>query len=161
LHFIRLRLAPILCLGIVLCLPLYEPVFNYWTKGEIDYNDTFMVLMLMMAVFNLYGLTYAFVLKGVNALSQMFVVLLAKSLLLLLGFVWAKQNIIAFAWVLLWVEFLSSLLFLPLLSFAFWRKKGLQLKAKDAWLGLIPYFLTALILSLYFLFAHSLDSLIF
>lgn len=161
LHFIRLRLAPILCLGIVLCLPLYEPVFNYWTKGEIDYNDTFMILMLMMAVFNLYGLTYAFALKGVNALSQMFVVLLVKSLLLLLGFVWAKQNIIAFAWVLLWVEFLSSLLFLPLLSFAFWRKKGLQLKAKDAWLGLIPYFLTALILSLYFLFAHSLDSLNF
>lgn len=161
LNFIRLRLAPILCLGIVLCLPCYEPVFNYWTKGQIIYDNTFMILMLVMAVFNLHGLSYAFVLKGVNALSQMLLVMLTKSLLLLLGFVWAKQNIIAFAWVLLWVEFLSSLLLLPLLSFAYWQKEGLPLKAKDAWLGLMPCFLTALILSLYFLCKHSLESLIF
>lgn len=159
LNFIRLRVAPILCLGIVLLLPMYEPVFNYWTKGEIVYNDTFMILMLIMAVFNLYGLSYSFVLKGVNALPQMFMVMLAKSLLLLIGFGWAKQNILAFAWVLLAIEFLSSLVFLPLISYSYWRKEGLQLKAKNAWLGLIPYFLTALILSLYFMFAHSLDSL--
>lgn len=159
LNFIRLRVAPVLCLGIVLLLPIYEPVFNYWTKGEIVYNDTFMIIMLIMAVFNLYGLSYSFVLKGVNALPQMFVVMLAKSLLLLMGFVWANQNIIAFGWVLLSIEFLSSLVFLPLISYNYWRKEGLPLKAKNAWLGLIPYFLTAIILSLYFVFAHSLDSL--
>jgi len=159
LNFIRLRVAPILCLGIVLFLPLYEPIFKYWTHDKIEYSSVFMILMLMMAVFNLYGLSFAFVLKGVNALSQMFRVMLFKCLILLVGFVWARQNMVHLAWALLAAELLSSLVILPLVSYAYWHKEGLLIKPKNAWFGFIPYFLTVLVLGFYLLFVTSLDSL--
>ena len=68
---IRLRIGLVLLVGIVCCFPLYEPLFTYWTKDAILYNQSFMLSMLMMAVFNIYGLSFAFVFKGLNILPQM------------------------------------------------------------------------------------------
>jgi hypothetical protein len=146
---IRLRVGLILVVGIVCCYPLYEPVFMLWTKGEIVYNETFMVAMLMMAVFNLYGLSFAFVLKGLNVLPQMLGLMIFKIVLILAGFYFARQNIEITGWTLAATEFISSVILLPILLHRFWQRQQQTFSLSNTLLSVIPYLLAAVCLFLF------------
>ena len=145
---IRLRIGLILLIGILCCYPLYEPVFRYWTKGEIIYNQAFMTSMLMMAVFNLYGLSFAFVLKGLNILPQMLGLMVFKTILILAGFYFAQQNIEIIGWTMAAAECVSSVIVLPLLLHRFWQKQQMNFTLSHNLLAAIPYLLTAVCLFL-------------
>lgn len=154
LGFIRLRIGLLLLLGIVLCLPLYEPVFVYWTKGKIDYNEPFMLTMLAMAVFNLYGLSFAFVLKGLNALKPLLSLMLLKAILLFLSFIWLSPNIVSFAAALLVVELITAVLVLPILLQKYATKHSLHFSLSENIKQFLPYALAALCLFLWY-WQHS------
>lgn len=143
---IRLRIGLVLLAGIVVCYPLYEPVFTYWTKGEILYNRNFMTSMLLMATFNLYGLSFAFVFKGLNILPQMLGLMFFKTVLILFGFYVAQQNIEMFGWALAGAEFFISIILLPLLLQRFWQKQQLSFSFLQTYLAATPYLLAALLL---------------
>lgn len=140
---IRLRIGFVLLAGIVCCFPLYEPLFTYWTKGEIVYNQSFMLSMLMMAVFNIYGLSFAFVFKGLNILPQMLGMMFFKTVLILFGFYVAQQSIEMFGWALAGAEFFISIILLPLLLQRFWQKQQLLFSFLQMYLSAIPYLLAA------------------
>lgn len=146
--FIRLRIGLVLLAGIVCCYSLYEPVFMYWTKGEIVYNETFMVAMLMMAVFNLFGLSFAFVLKGLNVLPQMLGLMVFKTAFLLAGFYFAQQDIVIIGWMMAAGEFVVSVILLPVLLHRFWQRQQLTFSLSNTFLSVIPYLLTAVCLFL-------------
>lgn len=147
--FIRLRVGLILVAGIVCCYPLYEPVFRYWTKGEIVYNETFMLVMLMMAVFNLYGLSFAFVLKGLNILPQMLGLMVFKTAFLLAGFYFAQQHIVMIGWMMAAAELVTSVILLPVLLHRFWQRQQLTFSLSNTLLSVIPYLLAAVCLFLF------------
>lgn len=153
LRFIRLRIGALLCLGILVCLPLYEPVFSIWTKGEIVYNKLFMLLMLISTVFNLYGLTYAFVLKGINAYTESLAVMIVKTVVLLAGFILWQQSLIGFGISLMFVEFLSCVVLLPLLTHRYFLKQNFDFRLEISFLGFVPYLITVLMLVAYLLFS--------
>lgn len=157
LSFIRLRLGLFFCLGILCCLPFYQPLFDYWTKGKIVLDKYFMVTMLIMAVFNLYGLSITFILKGVNALPQLFRLMLLKTLLLLIGFVWARQDILNIAIVLALVELLSSIFILPMLLNAYRVQHQLRVSISKYYLQFVPYLLTILLLLVYIMGSYLFD----
>ena len=157
LRFIRLRIGAILCLGILLCLPLYQPVFALWTKGEIVYNEMFMLLMLISTVFNLYGLSYSFVLKGVNAFTQSLAVMLLKSIFIIAALVVSQQSVNTFALAILLIELLTSVFLLPLLTHRFLYKNKLVFRLEISFLGFVPYFITALLLTVYLLLSVFLQ----
>jgi hypothetical protein len=140
---IRLRIGLVLLAGIVCCIPLYEPIFTYWTKGEIVYNQSFMLSMLMMAVFNIYGLSFAFVFKGLNILPQMLGLMFFKTVLILFGFYVAQQSIEMFGWALAAAEFFVSIILLPLLLHRFCQKQQLSFSFLQMYLSAIPYLLAA------------------
>lgn len=145
---IRLRVGIVLLAGIVCCYPLYEPVFVYWTKAAIVYEPSFMMLMLMMAVVNLYGLSFSFVFKGLNVLPQMLGLMLFKTLLILFGFYVAQQNIEMIAWALLFAEFVVSIILLPILLHRYWQKQQMSFSIMQSYLSFIPYLISALLLFL-------------
>jgi O-antigen/teichoic acid export membrane protein len=157
LRFIRLRIGAVLCLGILLSLPLYQPVFMLWTKGEIAYNEMFMLLMLISAVFNLYGLSYSFLLKGVNAFSQSLAVMLLKSLFIIAALIFSQQSITGFALSLLLIELLTSVFLLPLLTHRFLFKNKLDFRLEISFIGFVPYLITALLLTVYLLLSVFLE----
>lgn len=145
---IRLRIGFVLLAGILCCIPLYEPLFTYWTKGAIVYNQRFMLSMLMMAVFNIYGLSFAFVFKGLNILPQMLGLMFFKSLLVVFGFYLARQNIEMVGWSLVVSEALVSVVLLPFLLHRFWQKQMFSSTIVQSYLAVIPYFVVALLLYL-------------
>lgn len=157
LSFIRLRLGLIFCLGILCCLPIYQPLFDYWTKGKVVFDKYFMTTMLIMAVFNLYGLSITFILKGVNALSQLLRLMLLKTVLLLIGFVWARQDILNIAIVLALVELLSSIFILPMLLNAYRVQHQLRISISKYYLQFAPYLLTILLLLVYIMGSYLFD----
>lgn len=157
LSFIRLRLGLFFCLGILCCLPFYQPLFSYWTKGEIKYDKYFMVTMLIMAVFNLYGLSITFILKGVNALPQLLRLMLLKTVLLVIGFVWAQQDILNTAIVLALVELLSSIFISPMLLNAYRVPHQLRISISKYYLQFVPYLLTILLLLVYIMGSYLFD----
>ncbi len=140
---IRLRIGLVLLVGIVVCFSLYEPVFTYWTKGAVVFNQNFMLSMLMMAVFNIYGLSFAFVFKGLNILPQMLGLMFFKTVLILFGFYVAQQSIEMFGWALARAEFFVSIILLPLLLHRFWQKQQLSFSFLQMYLSAIPYLLAA------------------
>jgi hypothetical protein len=146
--FIRLRIGLVLLAGIVCCYPLYEPVFRFWTKGEISYNETFMTAMLIMAVFNLYGLSFAFVLKGLNILPQMLGLMVLKTVFILGAFCFARQHIEMVGWTLAAAEFIISVIFLPVLLHRFWQRQQLTFSLSNTLLFVIPYLLASVCLFL-------------
>lgn len=144
--FVRLRLGLILLTGIVCCYPLYEPVFVYWTKGRIAYNKTFMMEMLLLTVFNLYGLSFTFVLKGLNLLPQLLQLMLFKTLLIFIALYASGQHIEGLGITLAGAEFTVSVLFLPWMLHSFWRKQQMPLGYFKSIPGLVPYLLSAFFL---------------
>jgi hypothetical protein len=152
LSFIRVRIGIILLAGMVFCLPFYEPIFIFWTKGKIEFNQNFMVVMLLMAVFNLYGLSFAFVLKGVNALPQLLGLMLLKTILILIGFVWAHQDILLIAVVWAIVELLSSVFMLPQILRRYGLRQNMSFTPSIYYGQLIPYLLASLCLVLWLFF---------
>lgn len=151
LRFIRLGVGGVLLLGIVLCLPLYKPVFTLWTKGSIDYNASFLLLMLMMVVGQLLGLSYTFILKGLNALNHTLGLMLAKTICIVIGLVWSRQQLLPFATVLVWVEILSALFVLPALAHHYLQQSNIIVSKRADWLEYIPYAVSVLILWLYYI----------
>lgn len=140
---IRLRIGLVLLVGIVCFIPLYEPLITYWTKGEIVYNQSFMLSMLMMAVFNIYGLSFAFVFKGLNILPEMLGLMFFKTILLLAGFYFSQQNIEIIGWVLVFSEFVISVILLPILLHRYWKKQQLSFSFLQMYLSAIPYLMAA------------------
>ena len=110
-----------------------------------------------MAVFNLYGLSITFILKGVNALPQLFRLMLLKTLLLLIGFVWARQDILNIAIVLALVELLSSIFILPMLLNAYRVQHQLRVSISKYYLQFVPYLLTILLLLVYIMGSYLFD----
>lgn len=153
LRFIRTRIGALLCLGILLCLPLYQPIFAVWTKGQIVYSEIFMLLMLISTVFNLYGLSYSFILKGVNAFAQSLVVMLLKSLFIISALIFSQQSITGFALSLLLIELLTSVFLLPQITHRFLYKNKLDFRPEISLPGFMSYLITVLLLTVYLLFS--------
>lgn len=151
LRFVRLRVGTVLLLGIVVCLPLYKPIFVVWTKGSIDYNESFLLLMLMMVVGQLLGLSYTFILKGLNALNHTLGLMLAKTICIVIGLAWSQQQLLPFATVLVWVEVISALFVLPALAHHYLQQSNIIVTKRADWLEYIPYAVSVLILWLYYI----------
>lgn len=148
-RLVRLRIGPVLLLGILCCVPLYEPVFLFWTKGKIPYQHSFMMMMMVVAVFQLYAVSFTFVFKGLNILPQMLGLMLLKTVLMLLCFYWSQGQILDLAMGLMLIELCLAIFFMPLLLGRYWRQQGLSFSYVAVLASAAPYVLTALIL-LYF-----------
>jgi hypothetical protein len=146
LQFIRLGLGSVLLIGIVCCYPLYQPLFLYWTKHQLDYNNQFMDLMLLLTVLNLFGLSYHFILKGINAMNKMLLLMLLKSAIIIVGFSMVSRSVVPVAWVLLIAEVITSLIALPLLVQHQLSADSLHVPLKENLSTIIPYLLSIAVL---------------
>lgn len=146
LRFIRLGIGAVLLLGIVCCYPLYQPIFLYWTKHQLTYDPQFMDLMLLLTVFNLFGLGYLFILKGINAMNKTLLLMLLKSCIIIVGFSIVKIAIIQAAWILLIAELVTSVFMLPLLVQRQLHTDRLSLPLKANLVAFLPYLLAAAII---------------
>lgn len=150
LTLIRVKLGGFLLAGIVLCYPLYKPLFLLWTKGGIAYNDLFMALMLAATVFNLFGLGYSFILKGINAMNQLFFVMALKAMLILAGLALLPVSIVNAGVLLLGSELIVSGFLLPLLLRRQLQADGLTVVAGTKAWALLMYWLSVLVLFLFY-----------
>lgn len=145
-RLVRLQLGSIMMLGIVCCYPLYEPVFVYWTKGRLSYSAPFMISMLLLTVFNLYGTGFLFVLKGLNQLPELLRLMLWRTLLVLAAFFCAAADPVQLGVLLAVAELLCSVVYLPLVLRGFWRREGLYFRYTSDIIALLPYLLAVLCL---------------
>lgn len=118
----RFYLGTVLLAGMILCIPLYQPVFLKWTGGTLPFDARFLTGMLLWCVFSIYGNGYLFVLKGLNLLREFWLLMALRCVLLLAGFFWSKGVAAQFVWVLCWVELAVSGILLPFLLRKFWQK---------------------------------------
>lgn len=157
LRFIRLSVGAVLLLGILLCLPFYENIFIFWTKGRIAFDTSFLLLLLMMTVGQLLGTTYLFMLKGLNALSHTLGLMLAKTMLIFIGLLWSQQQLLRFAVVLIFVEWLSAIIVLPRLAHQYVQQNNFVVSKHSIDLGRLPFVICFLLLLLYSIAYYYFD----
>lgn len=147
----RFYLGSVLLAGMILCVPLYQPVFLAWTRGTLPFDAHLLSGMLLWAVFSIYGNAYLFVLKGLNLLREFWLLMALRCLLLLTGLFFTKGQgtyFVSFLWI---TELLISGLLLPRVLHVFWKRNLFPLRYIHDWLLLLVHVLSALLLS-YFLY---------
>jgi O-antigen/teichoic acid export membrane protein len=148
LRYTRLAVGGILLTGIVLAWPLYGWLFRTWTRHQLPYDALFMMLMLVTGIFNMYGIGYSFVLKGINAMNQMMYAMLLKCILMLAGLWFLANNLPQVAVILALTECCIAMLCFPALLHRQWKKAGLDLSLRDDLRALLPYLFSVLCLVL-------------
>jgi hypothetical protein len=156
LNIVRLRVGVVLLAGIVGCYLLYAPVFVYWTKGTIAFDQHFLMAMLLLTISNLFGLSFLFILKGLNLLPQLLKVMVLKTILVLLAFAIADADLQVLGFLLASGEAVVSFIVLPLVLYRFWQMKGMSIGYGRSVAQGIPYIVAALLL-LFFWWWQSLS----
>lgn len=151
LQLARLFLGTVLLGGMLLCVPLYQPVFLRWTHGSLPFDPAFLTGMLLWCVAGIYGNGYLFVLKGLNLLREFWLLMALRCLLLLFGFFWAGAHTDRLLWVLCSVELLVSGIVLPAVLHRFWLQQGFRGRRSTDLLYLSIH-LTAAFLLYFFLY---------
>jgi len=144
LRYVRMIVGGLLLAGMVLAYPLYGWLFSTWTRHQLPYDPLFMVLMLVAAMFNMYGVSFSFVLKGINAMNQMMYAMLLKCILLLAGLLLWGHSLSQVAALLAFTECSISMLCFPWLLHRQWKQAALALPLREDLQALLPYLFSAI-----------------
>lgn len=120
----RVYLGLLLLAGMIICIPVYQPVFLRWTQGSLPFDTSFFTGMLLWCVWSIYGNGYLFVLKGLNLLREFWTTMALRCCLLLAGFFCCAGDARYLVLVLWSTEFLVSGLLLPHWLRRFWKRNA-------------------------------------
>ncbi|WP_348713002.1 hypothetical protein [Tenacibaculum sp. 190524A05c] len=77
---------------LVLVLPFIEPLFNIWTRGEIEYNNKLVVYMFIAIVFQNYSTIIVELMKKTNLSIEILIYNLVKVLVIICMFYFSSMN---------------------------------------------------------------------
>lgn len=135
-----------LSLGLILFLPFSKVFISWWTKGNINITLDFMAIMSIMAIIHLWGLSFSFILKGLNATHELSKIMFLKCITIILGLLIIPQNIVAFATLLLVSEIFFSILLAPIETHKFLSKNNFKIHYKLLWKHYLAYSFSILII---------------
>lgn len=148
---------------ILVILPFISDIYTIWTRGKIEFDLTFFLLLIWSVSILNFGTPFMVYIDSLNRIKQNFVIVILK-LLLVFGISLFLSNyigIISIGIAIAIAQFLTFFL-LPYLFFhAEFRSSGFKINHKDILVKMIPSLLLGIIFFLIILFKINLFILSF